>query len=291
MLIQGTLMKGYAGFYYVYAEDRVWECSLRGRFRVKKQDFIPGDKVLILPGVGSKATIEKVFERKNALTRPNAANVDQAIVVFARKMPEPDYNLLDRLLIQIERLRINLLIVMTKVDLCDDEQEDPILNYYSSLNYKVLSVSNKTGQGIDKVRTFIKDQVSVLAGPSGVGKSSLINSLEPGKELKTGDVSKKIGRGRHTTRHVELISVAGGLIADTPGFSSLYLPEMKREELQNYFPEFADYRKECRFKSCLHDKEPVCGVKEAVASAKILQSRYDHYLQFLQEVITSEQRY
>jgi len=284
-------MKGYAGFYYVYAEDRVWECSLRGRFRVKKQDFLPGDKVLILPGVGSKATIEKVLERKNILTRPTVANVDQSVIVFARKTPDPDYNLLDRLLVQVECLKIDLIIVMTKVDLCADELDDPILNYYRSLDYKVSCVSNKTGQGIDEVRTFIRDRISVLAGPSGVGKSSLINSLEPGKKLKTGEVSKKIGRGRHTTRHVELISVAGGLVADTPGFSSLYLPEMKRDELQNYFPEFADYRRECRYKNCLHDKEPDCRVKEAVASAKILQSRYVHYLQFLQEVIANEQRY
>jgi len=291
MLIQGTLMKGYAGFYYVYAEDRVWECSLRGRFRVKKQDFLPGDKVLILPGVGSRATIEEVLERKNTLARPTIANVDQAVIVFARKTPDPDYNLLDRLIVQVERFKIDLIIVMTKVDLCAKEQDDPILNYYGSLNYKVLSVSNKTGQGIDEVRNLIKDRVSVLAGPSGVGKSSLINSLEPGQKLKTAEVSKKIGRGRHTTRHVELMSVAGGLVADTPGFSSLYLPEMKREELQNYFREFAEYKIECRYRNCLHDKEPDCRVKEAVASKAILQSRYEHYLQFLREVIANEQRY
>lgn len=290
MLVHGTLMKGYAGFYYVYADDRVWECSLRGRFRVKKQDFIPGDKVIILPGTGDKATIEKVLERRNLLVRPTIANVDQALLVFAEKTPDPDYNLLDRLLIQIGRSEIDGLLIFTKSDLLKDSRNE-IADYYRRIGYQVLSVSNKTGQGIPGVAEYLQDRVSVLAGPSGVGKSSLLNSLEPGRMLKTGEVSDKIGRGRHTTRHVELISVAGGLVADTPGFSSLNLPEMKREELQDYFPEFDEYRGHCRFTSCLHDQEPACAVKEALEEGKILSSRYEHYLQFLKEVIEKERRY
>lgn len=290
MLVHGTLMKGYAGFYYVYADDRVWECSLRGRFRVKKQDFIPGDKVIILPGTGDKATIEKVLERRNLLVRPTIANVDQALLVFAEKTPDPDYNLLDRLLIQIGRSEIDGLLIFTKSDLLKDSRNE-IADYYRRIGYQVLSVSNKTGQGIPEVAEYLQDRVSVLAGPSGVGKSSLLNSLEPGRMLKTGEVSDKIGRGKHTTRHVELISVAGGLVADTPGFSSLNLPEMKREELQDYFPEFDEYRGYCRFTSCLHDQEPACAVKEALEEGKILSSRYEHYLQFLKEVIEKERRY
>lgn len=283
-------MKGYAGFYYVYADDRVWECSLRGRFRVKKQDFIPGDKVLILPGTGVKGTIEKVLERRNSLLRPNAANVDQAVLVFARKTPDPDYNLMDRLLVQIGKTDIEVLIVMTKSDLVE-ESTDKNIDYYQSIGYKVILVSNKTGQGIQDVAELLKDRVSVLAGPSGSGKSSLLNSLEPGRQLKTGNVSNKIGRGKHTTRHVELIPVSGGLVADTPGFSSLNLPEMKREELQNYFSEFEKYRGLCRFKSCLHDKEPECAIKDALADSKIFNARYEHYIQFLKEVIENERRY
>jgi len=282
-------MKGYAGFYYVYADDRVWECSLRGRFRVKKQDFIPGDRVLILEGTGDKATVEAVLERRNSLVRPNIANVDQAIIVFALTKPDPDYNLLDRLLVQITRADINILIVFTKSDL--SKEASPDVDYYRSMGYRILVVSNKTGQGIDDLTESLKGRVSVLAGPSGSGKSSLLNSLAPLWERKTGEVSRKIGRGKHTTRHVELISVAGGLVADTPGFSSLYLPEMKREELQSYFREFETYRGNCRFKSCLHDKEPDCAVKNALQENKILRSRYEHYFEFLREVIKNEKKY
>lgn len=290
MLIQGTLMKGYAGFYYVYAEDRVWECSLRGRFRVKKQDFIPGDKVLILPGSGDKGTIEKVLERQNVLVRPTIANVDQALLIFAEKTPDPDYNLLDRLLVQIGKEQIDCLLIFTKSDLVKD-LSNSAAEYYRRIGYQVLSVSNKTKQGIPEVAEYLQGRISVLAGPSGVGKSSLLNALEPGHMLKTGEVSDKIGRGKHTTRHVELISVNGGLVADTPGFSSLNMPEMKREELQDYFPEFDEYRRLCRFKSCLHDREPVCAVKDALEDSKILSSRYEHYLQFLKEVIEKERKY
>lgn len=289
MLIQGTLMKGYAGFYYVYADDRVWECSLRGRFRVKKQDFIPGDKVHILPGEGNKATIEKVLERKNALVRPNIANVDQALLVFAMKTPDLDYNLLDRLLVQIDRAGIDILIVFTKDDLIHKEGIPDV--DYNKIGYRTIQVSNKTGAGIAEVADALRGKVTVLAGPSGTGKSSLINSLNPEQNLKTGAVSEKIGRGKHTTRHVELLTVAGGLVADTPGFSSMFLPEMKREELQDYFPEFALYKRECRFSSCLHDKEPDCAVKEALSNKDIFDSRYEHYTLFLKEVIENERRY
>ncbi|MGI6449894.1 MAG: ribosome small subunit-dependent GTPase A [Desulfitobacteriia bacterium] len=290
MLIQGTLIKGYAGFYYVYTTDRVWECSLRGRFRIQKQDFLPGDRVIILPGAGNKATIEKVLERRNYLPRPSIANVDQAILVFARQTPDPDYNLLDRLLVQIARAGIDLLLVFTKIDLIKD-LNDKNIEYYRQIGYRVVNVSNKTGEGLKELPDYLTGKISVLAGPSGVGKSSLLNSLEPGRKLKTGLVSDKIGRGKHTTRHVELLPVAGGLVADTPGFSSLYLPEMKREELQNYFPEFDQYKGDCKFKSCLHDKEPACAVKEALEDSKILPTRYEHYLQFLQEVIAKERRF
>lgn len=290
MLIEGTLIKGYGGFYYVFAEGRVRECTLRGRFRVQKQDFIAGDKVLILPGAGDKATIEKVLERKNFLTRPPVANVDQAVLVFSLTTPDPDYNLLDRLLIQAEYAGVDILIVFTKLDLVR-RHDMSMGNYYQDRGYVVRYVSNKTGEGITDLAGCFSDNVSLLAGPSGSGKSSLINSLEPGKNLRTGEVSSKIGRGRHTTRHVELIPVAGGLVADTPGFSSLYLPEIKKEELQNYFPELLDYRLDCRFKSCLHDKEPDCAVKEAVREGKIFDSRYKHYLQFLGEIAERERRY
>lgn len=297
-MIAGILLKGYSGFYYVYAEGRVWECSLRGRFRIKEQEFLPGDRVQILPGTGNKATIEKVEERRNSLVRPTIANVDQAFLVFALLSPRPDLNLLDRLLIQVSEVGIKPIIILNKVDQAEEqggtamsENAVPSLDYYKKLGYDLVKVSARTGQGIAEVREHLKGKVTVLAGPSGVGKSSLVNALEPGFELKTGEISRKMKRGRHTTRHVELMVCGEGLIADTPGFSSLYLPKMKREELSFFFPEFADVPGKCRFTSCLHHKEPDCAVKAAVESGQIEKTRYEHYCLFLEEVIAAERRY
>lgn len=296
-MIEGVLLKGYGGFYYVYAEDRVWECSLRGRFRVKDQDFLPGDRVKILPEEGDKATIEAVEPRRNALIRPTIANVDQALMVFALTSPKPDLNLLDRLLVQVTYSEIEPILVFTKLDkfleagLTEEPAEPSVTEVYRKIGYTVFEVSNETGQGIEAVATRLKEKISVLAGPSGAGKSSLFNALSPGKKLKTGELSLKSKRGRHTTRHVELMVCAGGLVADTPGFSSLFMPEMKRAELAECFPEFAERRRQCRFNSCIHDKEPNCAIKEALESGEISRLRYEHYLIFLQEVIAAERRY
>jgi len=296
-MIEGVLLKGYGGFYYVYAEDRVWECSLRGRFRVKVQDFLPGDRVKILPDEGDKATIEAVEPRRNALSRPTIANVDQAILVFAMTSPKPDLNLLDRLLVQVTDAEIEPIIVFTKLDkfkeaaLLTSTEGHAITDGYRKIGYTVFEVSSETGQGIDEVATWLKDKISVLAGPSGAGKSSLFNALSPGKKLKTGELSLKSKRGRHTTRHVELMVCAGGLVADTPGFSSLFIPAMKRAELAECFPEIAQRRHQCRFSSCIHFKEPNCAIKEALESGEISSLRYEHYLTFLQEVIATERKY
>lgn len=308
-MISGILLKGYGGFYYVYAEGRVWECSLRGRFRIQDQEFLTGDRVQILPATGMKATIEKVEQRRNSLVRPIIANVDQAFLVFALISPRPDLNLLDRLLIQVTEVGIKPVIILNKVDQ-DTNVERSIesqvsldsgssgeilsasdLDFYRDIGYDLIKVSTRTGQGISQVREYLKDKVTVLAGPSGVGKSSLVNALEPGLELKTGEISRKLKRGRHTTRHVELLVCNGGLLADTPGFSSLYLPKMKREELADFFPEFSELQGGCRFTSCLHHKEPDCAIKAAVQSGQIEKSRYEHYCLFLEEVIAAERRY
>ncbi|MGI1659149.1 MAG: ribosome small subunit-dependent GTPase A [Desulfitobacterium sp.] len=297
-MISGILLKGYSGFYYVFAEGRVWECSLRGRFRIRNQEFLPGDRVKILPGAGMKATIEEVEPRRNALVRPTIANVDQAFLVFAYVSPEPDLNLLDRLIIQVTAAQIKPVIIMNKLDLARSEA-DPSgktisadgLDFYRELGYDLIKVSTKTREGLEELQEQINGKVTVLAGPSGVGKSSLLNALSPDLELKTGDVSQKLKRGRHTTRHVELMVCGEGLLADTPGFSSLYLPEMKREELTDYFVEFRGAVGQCRFANCMHHKEPDCAVKAAVASGMIQPSRYEHYGQFLEEVIAAERRY
>ncbi len=296
-MIEGVLLKGYGGFYYVYAEERVWECSLRGRFRVKDQDFLPGDRVKILREGENKATIEEVEPRRNALIRPAIANVDQAILVFAMTSPKPDLNLLDRLLIQVTDAEIEPILVFTKLDkfeeaaLTTGSKDHAITDVYRQIGYTVFKVSNETGQGIEEVSARITDKISVLAGPSGSGKSSLFNALSPGKKLKTGELSLKSKRGRHTTRHVELMVCAGGLVADTPGFSSLFMPAMKRAELAGCFPEFVARRRQCRFSSCLHDKEPNCAIKAALETGEISAARYEHYLIFLKEVIEAERRY
>ncbi|AFM42558.1 ribosome small subunit-dependent GTPase A [Desulfosporosinus acidiphilus SJ4] len=297
-MIEGVLLKGYGGFYYVYAEDRVWECSLRGRFRIKDQDFLPGDRVRILPEGNNKARIEGAEPRLNSLTRPSIANVDQALLVFALTSPKPDLNLLDRLLIQVTCSEIEPLIIFTKLDKYlteappdDSLAKSSIPDIYRRIGYTVFEVSNKTGIGITELRKCLEEKISVLAGPSGAGKSSLFNALSDGKQLKTGEISQKSQRGRHTTRHVELMVCAGGLVADTPGFSSLFLPKMKREDLATYFPEFDEHRNHCRFSSCLHDKEPDCAIKAAQENGEISGTRYDHYRIFLQEVIAAERRY
>lgn len=292
-MIIGILLKGYGGFYYVFAADRVWECSLRGRFRVQDQDFLPGDRVKILPEEENKATIEAVEPRRNALSRPAIANVDQALLVFAMTSPKPDLNLLDRLLIQVTDAEIEPILVFTKLDKYEatDSKDPTITDVYRQIGYTVFEVSSETGQGIEEVRAQLVDKVSVLAGPSGAGKSSLFNALSPGKKLKTGTISIKSKRGRHTTRHVELMVCAGGLVADTPGFSSLFLPDMKRAELAGCFPEFALRRSQCRFSSCIHDKEPNCAIKKALENGEISSARYEHYLIFLAEVIEAERRY
>ncbi len=295
-MIEGVLLKGYGGFYYVFAEDRVWECSLRGRFRVKDQEFLPGDRVAILPEE-DKATIESVEPRRNALIRPAIANVDQAILVFAMTSPKPDLNLLDRLLIQVTDAEIEPIIVFTKLDkykdnpLANGSEDYAITTVYRNIGYTVFEVSSETGQGVAEIGARLTNKISVLAGPSGAGKSSLFNALSPGKKLKTGHISVKSKRGRHTTRHVELMVCAGGLVADTPGFSSLFLPNMKRAELTDCFPEFAQRRRQCRFNSCLHDKEPNCAIKAALEKGEISPVRYEHYLIFLKEIIEAERKY
>ncbi len=299
-MLSGIILKGYSGFYYVFAEGRVWECSLRGRFRVRHQEFLPGDRVKILPGVGNKGTIEKVEPRRNSLKRPTIANVDQALITFAVISPQPDLNLLDRLLIQVTAEKIKPIIILNKIDLAmtadlSDKSEGVFpengLDFYRELGYELIKVSTKTGEGIEKLQEHINDKVSVLAGPSGVGKSSIVNALSPGLEIKTGEVSRKLKRGRHTTRHVELLVCGQGLLADTPGFSSLNLPSMTRQELGEHMAEFRHHSDDCRFNDCLHHKEPDCGVKAALAEGKIRDSRYEHYCQFLEEIIASERRY
>ncbi|MCL1790553.1 MAG: ribosome small subunit-dependent GTPase A [Peptococcaceae bacterium] len=287
-MLEGILLKGYGGFYFVQVQQEVWECSLRGRFRVKKQDFLPGDHVRILPVGDHSATIEHVYPRSSEMARPPVANVEQVILVFPLTTPAPDRVLLDRILLQALFSGLGAAIVFTKIDLLRDRQGEEVDLSLSAVyrrgGFPVVIVSNLSGEGRDKAEALLRDRISVLAGPSGAGKSSLLNMLQVGLGLKTGAVSEKIGRGRHTTRHVELLPIVGGLVADTPGFSSLHLPVMVKEDLQKGFPEIAAYQGQCRFSGCLHETEPDCAVREAVEDGSLDKGRYKHYVMFLREI-------
>ncbi|MBO8167835.1 MAG: ribosome small subunit-dependent GTPase A [Thermoanaerobacteraceae bacterium] len=291
-MAEGIILKGYSGFYYVQTGDgQVVECSLRGRFRQKKVKFLPGDRVEISVVDEKRGVIEELLPRETELLRPPVANVDQVILVTSLEAPPPDLVLLDRLLVFVEHISIMPVICFNKIDIADKENSQDIINIYDSIGYPVVITSAKTGEGIEKLSDYLDGHITVLAGPSGAGKSSILNALNPEFQLQTGKVSEKVRRGRHTTRHTELLPLNKGLVADTPGFSRINLPDIPREELSFLFPEMDVFRDRCRFNTCLHDKEPDCGVKEAVRQGKISRSRYENYLQFLEEIIEQERSY
>lgn len=292
----GIIMKGYSGFYYVLDEKQlVWECSLRGKYRVKKEKFLPGDRVVCtsIDGVKRKAVIEQVLPRYSAFERPAVANVNQIALVMALANPAPDLFLLDRMLVMAESRQVSPVICLNKADLVGVEEAVSLQKCYAQTGFPVLITSIIEGRGIAQLKALMPGKITVFSGPSGVGKSSLLNVLQEGQQLVTGEVSAKISRGRHTTRHAQLLALAeGGLLGDTPGFSRLNLPEnFHREELMNYYPEFGAYQGLCRFKSCLHRDEPDCAVKEAVEKGLVNKGRYERYLALLAEVIASERRY
>ncbi len=283
----GKIIKGVGGFYYVYADDGVlYECRAKGVFRSRGIKPLVGDdvRISVLRRDPPEGNIDEILSRKNALIRPSVANVDQALVVFAVRDPEPNLNLLDRFLVTLWRMELPVRIVFNKADLSEEAAVEAIRAVYAPAGYPVLSVSAYTGQGMDEVLACLKGKTTVLAGPSGVGKSSLTNFLMPDAHMETGGVSEKIRRGRHTTRHSELFCLEdGAYIMDTPGFSSLYVDGMEPEELKDCFPEFAPYEDGCRFQGCVHIGERDCGVKEAVKAGKIGASRYDNYRIFYTE--------
>ncbi len=298
-LRQGRILKGFGGFYYIQ-EDRdtgksLWECRLRGRFRREKQEVLAGDLVAFatVDEAKLKGVVEKVLPRRNRLLRPPVANVDQALVVLAVDWPQPDLWLLDRLLIMILAEGIEPLLCWNKEDLAKDSKLKELTAPYEAAGITQLATCALSGQGVEALSLHLAGKTTVLAGPSGVGKSSLLNQVEPGILLKTGDLSDKLGRGKHTTRHVEWLPLSvGGWVADTPGFSQILLPEkVSGAELVNYYQEFAPYREHCRFRSCLHHQEQDCAVRQAVADKSIDQGRYQRYITFLQEIQERDRKY
>ncbi|MBS4193938.1 ribosome small subunit-dependent GTPase A [Lederbergia citri] len=293
-MTEGKIIKALSGFYYVLSDGKMIQCRGRGVFRKNKITPLVGDNVIFQADNDKEGYIMEIKSRKNELVRPPIANIDQAILIFSSTEPDFSPVLLDRFLVIVESSEIHPIICVTKADLLSEQERSEVnhyLEYYRSIGYEVLLLSSKTEEGINELHPLLNGKTSVFAGQSGVGKSSLINAFDPSLQIKTDEISSHLGRGRHTTRHVELIEVCGGLVADTPGFSSLDFTEIEAEDLGYTFPEISKKAEECKFRGCLHDNEPKCAVKNAVEKNEISKERYNHYLQFLQEIKERKPRY
>ncbi len=274
-LVTGTIVKGIGGFYYVKTESGIIECRARGKFRKDELSPIVGDLVSVSPNADGTGQVSKIHERKNFLIRPGVANVDTLVLVSAAKSPLPDMFLIDKLLVIAESRGIECVICLNKTDLASSEEAQNFISVYEKASYTCVMASAKTGEGVREIQQIIKGKTVAFAGLSGVGKSSLLKRIT-GVDLETGDVSR-IERGKHTTRHVELISAADALVFDTPGFSRLEADEIRADELWQYFPEIARMQGECKFRTCNHVGEKGCVIKDAVDSGAISQSRYESY--------------
>ncbi len=284
----GKIIKGIAGSYYVHVvHSGTYECKAKGIFRYKNIKPLVGDNVEIevLDEESKTGNIVDIIDRENELIRPAVANIDQALVVFALKSPVPNLNLLDRFLVMMETQNVETVICFNKLDLVNEEDIEALKKTYQNAGYKVLFASANNGQGIEEIKEVIEGKTTAFAGPSGVGKSSILNAIMPMANSQTGDISKKIQRGKHTTRHTEIFNVQDNTyLMDTPGFSSMYVCECEKEELKQYFPEIYEYEGECRFNGCVHVNEPNCIVKEKVMIGNIGQSRYENYLLLYNEI-------
>ncbi len=292
--LQGKIIKGIGGFYYVYVEARgVYECKAKGIFRKDGIKPLVGDvvRISVISEEDMEGNIDEICARHNTLIRPAVANVDQAMVVFAAAEPEPNFNLLDRFLISMKMQDVPTIICFNKVDIVEDSDIVKLANIYEKSGSKVCFISVQEDDGVDEVRELLKGKTTVLAGPSGVGKSSLLNKLKPEANMQTGEISKKLKRGKHTTRHSEVFYIEHETyVMDTPGFSSLDVRTIEKEDVKEFFPEFYEYEDGCKFLGCLHYKEPQCGVKDAVRSGDISRIRYKNYMQLLEE-IDSKKKY
>ncbi|MCX7842941.1 MAG: ribosome small subunit-dependent GTPase A [Clostridia bacterium] len=279
---EGIILKGIGGFYYVDTGRCIYECKARGVFRKDDMIPLPGDRVNIsivdeTKGIGN---IDEILARKSFLIRPNVANVDQAAIVLAVRAPSPDFMLVDKLLIAAGMVGIKCIICINKIDLGIEDEFKEMADIYRKAGYPVILLSSKLNAGYDSLKKYLDMNITVFAGQSGVGKSTILNSLLESSVMETGEVSQKLERGRHTTRHAELVTLkSGGYLVDTPGFSSFELSELSHSELQNFYPEFEGYIGKCRFTGCSHISEPGCRVKEALEKGLIDTGRYGRYAQ------------
>lgn len=288
-MAQGIIIQSLSGYYDVKSGHEVYRCRARGNFRKKKVTPLVGDNVEFEEGY-----VLDVKPRKNRLLRPPLANLDQAIVVFSAAEPEFHPLLLDRFLVRLEADEIETVIWFSKMDLAEGERLSRIEKFgenYREMGYEVYLTSTHLKEGLDELKTCLSGKTSVFAGQSGVGKTSLLNALKPELTLETGEISQSLGRGKHTTRRVALFPVDSGFVADTPGFSSLDFRDIEADELSLCFPEMRNRLADCKFRGCTHISEPKCAVKEALDNGEIQPYRYEHYLQFYDEIQAQKRRY
>lgn len=293
--MRGKIVKGIAGFYYVHVPGRgIYECRAKGIFRREQVKPLVGDDVEIdlLSEAPKTGNIRVLLPRSSQLIRPAVANVDQALVIFAITHPQPNFNLLDRFLVMMRQQGLPCVVCLNKADLDREGKGQAYADIYRACGYTSLTVSAAEKQGMDRLKGLLKGRTTTVAGPSGVGKSSLVNCLQPDMVMETGEISGKIERGKHTTRHSELIALGENTyILDTPGFSSLGLFDLEKEQLAAYYPEFQDYGASCRFGGCTHTAEPGCAVKQALEQGRISAMRYGNYCQMFEELKTKKPVY
>ncbi|MBR3737139.1 MAG: ribosome small subunit-dependent GTPase A [Eubacterium sp.] len=284
-MVKGKIVKGIGGFYYVDAADVVYECKARGNFRNKNESPLVGDNVEISINENAENRIEKIFDRKNSLIRPPLANLDVLFIICSIVDPKINLQITDRLIAVAEYKKIEPIIILTKTDLESDYQQ--YIDIYKNAGFCVIAVNNNDFSGAEEIKELMNGRVCAFTGNTGVGKSTLLNNLFPELNLATGETSKKLGRGRHTTRHCELFKVCGGYVADTPGFSSLDIQrydKIMKEDLPHCFREFEEYLGGCRFNSCTHINDKGCAICKAVEEGKISKSRHGSYAAMFSEV-------
>lgn len=292
--MQGKIIKGIAGFFYVDCRNgEVYTCKAKGGFRKDKITPLVGDDVEfeVTKSETMEGNIVDILPRRNSLIRPATANIDQALVVFAAAKPDPNFNLLDRFLVMMQKQNIHTIVCFNKIDIVSDDDISLLRSTYELCGHDVMFMSVREGEGIEAIKEVLAGKTTVLAGPSGVGKSSLMNLMAPEANMETGELSQKIERGKQTTRHTELIKIAPETyLCDTPGFTSLYVTDIDKDEIRDYFVEFDQYKDMCRFDSCRHLKEPGCAVKEALSEGKISKIRYENYCLMYNELEKQEKR-